>query len=319
MRIESSAVDYSVYHSYSESHQVSDEVRVQIQKARERTEPVRGRAELVRDRAELSNEAATVPADGGVEEGDDSSDARATLAKLVIRVLLKGKFDHGGQGIRTRSGAGQRPEGRAAKRAQGGDGGQAQGPRWNVQVRHREVYEEKESLVVGAKGAIKTADGREFQFDAAFSLQRSFRVESGSAIEFGNGGKASDPLFLDRGGVSQLLVRDANGDGKLTDLSEVFGPSTGDGFSELAAFDADHNGWIDEGDPVFGELRLRLEDGTLTDLGALGIGALSTSGIAGEFQYKNDANELVATVRKTGVYLNENGTAGALRQIDLVV
>lgn len=314
MRIEASVVDYSVRHAYSESYQVKDEVRVRANQERRRTEPVR-------DRAEVSSASADGASAPGVEEGE-GSDARASLAKLIVRVLLRGKFARGGHEVRGRRGGDEHGEGRAARRSHRGERSEApssQAPRWSVQVRHREVYEEKESLVVGAKGAIKTADGREFQFDAAFSLQRSYRVESETAISFGEDGEVTDPLFLDRGGVSQLLVRDANGDDKLTDLGEVFGADTGDGFAELAAFDADGNGWIDEGDPVFGELRLRLEDGTLVDLGALGIGALSTSGAEGEFQYKNELNELVAVVRKTGVYLNENGTAGALRQIDLVM
>ncbi|MBN8730333.1 MAG: hypothetical protein J0L64_07330 [Acidobacteria bacterium] len=309
MRIESSAVDYAVQHTYSEMHRVQEEVRVQVQRGRRQSEPVRDRAELSSSCGACGNE---------VQEGGQDGDARTFLAKLVIRRLLGGRFaesgryaeggryEEAGRGVRTR-------------RGQGEEAPQAREPRWRVEVRRREVYQEQESLVVAAKGAVKTADGREFNFDAVFSLERRFRVEAGFALEASNEAKAKDPIFLDRDGVSQLLVRDANGDGKLSDLGEVFGAGTGDGFGELAALDADGNGWIDEGDPVFGELRLRLQDGTLAELGALGIGALSTSGAAGEFQYKNDANELVATVRKTGVYLNEDGTAGALRQIDLVM
>jgi len=297
MRIESSTVAYAVQHTYSEVHRVQEEVRVQAQRGRPRSEPVR-------DRAELSSGCG--PCGEEVREGEQAGDARTFLAKLVVRRLLGGRFAEGGRGVRTR-------------RGQADDEPQAREPRWRVEVRRREVYQEQESLVVAARGSVRTADGREFSFDAAFSLERRFRVEAGFALQASDDAKAKDPLFLDRDGVSQLLVRDSNGDGKLTDLGEVFGANTGDGFGELAALDSDGNGWIDEGDPVFGELRLRLADGTLAELGALGIGALSTSGAEGEFQYKNDANELVATVRKTGVYLNEDGSAGALRQIDLVM
>lgn len=300
MRIESSAVDYAVQHTYSEVYRVQEDVRVRAQRAERQREPVR-------DRAELSSGCG--PCGDKVAEEDQSGDARTYLAKLVIKRLLGGRFSDGGNGER----------GVRVRRGQTGDAPPARAPRWQVEVRRREFYQEQESLVVAAKGSVKTADGREFSFDAAFSLERRFRVEAGFALQASDGPPAKDPLFLDRDGVSQLLVRDSNDDGKLTDLGEVFGANTGDGFGELAALDSDGNGWIDEGDPVFGQLRLRLQDGTLVDLGALGIGALSTSGAEGEFQYKNDANELVATVRKTGVYLNEDGTAGALRQIDLVL
>jgi hypothetical protein len=46
---------------------------------------------------------------------------------------------------------------------------------------------------------------------------------------------------------SGLLVIDKNLDGKVNDGSELFGPSTGDGFEKLARYDEDRNGWIDEG------------------------------------------------------------------------
>jgi hypothetical protein len=32
------------------------------------------------------------------------------------------------------------------------------------------------------------------------------------------------------------------------------GPQTGNGFAELAAYDADRNNWIEEGDPAYGDL-----------------------------------------------------------------
>lgn len=228
---------------------------------------------------------ADAPAPQDVGQQDMPGDARWWLARMVVEVLLGGHFS---------------PQ--AAAPAQ-----QAP-PRWSVTVTHQEVYDESQSLVVKARGAVRTEDGREIQFDAEFSLARNFHLESGSAVAAGNG-QASDPLFLETGKGLALLERDGGG---------VFGARTGDGFGELAAVDSDNNGWIDSGDPVFGQLHLRLADGTLGDLESLGIGAISTTGAAGEFQYKNEANELRAVVRRTGVYLTEDGRPGAVRQIDVV-
>ncbi|MCC6292036.1 MAG: hypothetical protein IT164_05265 [Bryobacterales bacterium] len=300
MRIESSVVQFGVQRSYAESRQVADEAVIR-RRMRPSPEPSRERS----GNAEACEGRRCQQVAG---ERGEAAGSRAHLAKLVARRMWGGHHDEQG------------PSRRAAESAPHRETETSGRPRWEVSLRHREVYEERENLLITARGAIRTADGREFSFDAAFSLARSFRVEAGSALKAtGEDQQLSGALFLDRGGVSRLLVNDADGDGKLSDPGEVFGSGAGDGFGELAAMDADGNGWIDEGDPVFGRLRLRMEDGALVGLGALGIGALSTAGAAGEFQYKNEANELVAVVRRSGVYLNEDGSAGALRQIDLVM
>ncbi len=38
---------------------------------------------------------------------------------------------------------------------------------------------------------------------------------------------------------------------KINDGSELFGTSSGDGFKDLATYDEDENGWIDENDSIF--------------------------------------------------------------------
>ena len=53
-----------------------------------------------------------------------------------------------------------------------------------------------------------------------------------------------------------LLAYDANGNGYIDGISEVFGGTTGDGFQDLAAHDADLNGVIDAADPIFSSLRV---------------------------------------------------------------
>ena len=39
---------------------------------------------------------------------------------------------------------------------------------------------------------------------------------------------------------------DINEDGKINDGKELFGTASGNGFGDLAAYDQDNNGWIDE-------------------------------------------------------------------------
>ena len=273
MRIEASQLDCGVREAYAERREQRDQVRVQVRDAQ------------------------APPADGTVGGDSESGDPRLMLARLIVEVLLGGKY---AQNHSVKQRVEQGP------------------PQWSVTVNHQEVYEESESLVVKARGAVRTADGTEIRFDATFTLARSFRLESGFSLRAGNAA-VSDPLFLDTGSGQALVVRDSNGDGEVSHAGELFGARTGDGFAELARLDSDGNGWIDAGDPVFGELRVRLGNGALEALETLGIGALSTFGADGEFHYKNEVNELTAIVRRTGVSLTGNGVAGALRQIDLAL
>ena len=61
-------------------------------------------------------------------------------------------------------------------------------------------------------------------------------------------------------GGSGYLALDKNGDGVINDGSELFGTKSGDGFADLAEYDADGNGWIDENDPIFDKLLIWAKD-----------------------------------------------------------
>jgi hypothetical protein len=54
-------------------------------------------------------------------------------------------------------------------------------------------------------------------------------------------------------------------------------------------------------------------------LGAKGIGAIYLGHITTPFELKNGENQLLGAVRESGVYLREEGPAGTLQQVDLVV
>jgi hypothetical protein len=48
------------------------------------------------------------------------------------------------------------------------------------------------------------------------------------------------------------------------------------------------------------------------------IAALSTDGVDAPFTYTDANNEVLGLNRKLGLYLTEDGSAGAVKQIDLV-
>jgi len=122
---------------------------------------------------------------------------------------------------------------------------------------------------------------------------------------------------------SGFLAVDWNGDGIINDGSELFGPSTGCGFSELRQYDLDGNGWIDANDEIFDKLVVwhRDKDGndTVFTLRELGIGAIYLGDIATEFSFKDETNQTLGIMRSTSFFLKECGGAGTVSHIDMMI
>jgi hypothetical protein len=219
---------------------------------------------------------------------------------------------------------------------------------WGVHYNKTDSYSESEKTAFQAKGVIKTADGKEINFSLDVSMQYQYSTSSQTNINLGDA-KKTDPLVVNFGGTaaqlsdqrfsfnlspkgrtdnvnfanngSGFLVLDKNGNGKIDNGGEMFGPATGNGFGELASYDKTGKGWIDSSNPVFDKLKVltKNQDGTdnLQSLSSLGIGAISVNGISTPFDIKNQDNSLKGAVRSTGVFLREDGTAGTVQQIDL--
>jgi hypothetical protein len=237
------------------------------------------------------------------------------------------------------------PEKLAACDAPAKEAAPAKGARevsWHCKM--SETICESEKTSVCGKGKVKTCDGKEIEFNYAVDMARQFKSEkvyedSGSVVlrdplVLSFDGKASEltdqrqSFDLDSDGKldsipglassSGFLVFDRNGNGKADNGSELFGAKTGNGFAELAGFDMDRNGWIDEGDPVFSQLAIWSGD-SWSSLAGRGVGALYTGAVDAPFSLKNSANGLLGEIRAAGVYLNESGSVGSLQQVDLAV
>jgi len=139
---------------------------------------------------------------------------------------------------------------------------------------------------------------------------------------------------------SGLLFLDRNNDGQATDGSELFGPTSGSGFMEFAALDSDANGWLDDNDPMFAKLQVWIKgyaqspfnsdhspngDGQAADadsvmsLKDLGIGAILLSHQTTSFPLNDRQNQQLGQVTGSGLFLREDGSAGSIQEIMLVV
>jgi len=220
-------------------------------------------------------------------------------------------------------------------------------------MRHTETSSfvmEQESTTFSATGIAKTADGREIEFGVDLHMSRAFtgtmfsskdeeiiltdplviNLDSSSAsvtdqkffFDLDADGKKEEISLLGQG--SGFLAYDKNGDGVINDGSELFGTRSGDGFADLAKYDEDGNGWIDENDDIFSNLKVwvKNEDGSdrLLDLKEANVGAIYLGSADTQF-HLNDAytNQNNAVIQKTGVFLKETGGAGTIQHVDLAV
>ena len=210
---------------------------------------------------------------------------------------------------------------------------------------------EEEHTTFATQGTVKTADGRELPFNLEFGMSRRFEeyyeenvvtsittFKDPLVINLNtNIAQVSDQKFffdLDCDGeeeeISSLqagsgfLALDLNGDGKIGDGSELFGTKSGDGFKDLSKYDLDGNGWIDEADPVWEKLLIWTKgekgEDKMYHLSDLGVGAIGLARVGTQFSLNAEkTNETNAMIRKTGIFLYENGSVSTLQQLDMAV
>jgi hypothetical protein len=234
-------------------------------------------------------------------------------------------------------------------RSKGGAPEQSNRVGWGVRYEYHETYSEKEQTAFAATGIIKTADGKEITFNLNLAMSREFvqstdiSIRAGDAlldplvINFaGSAAELTDQKFafdLNSDGVDEqmpfvaggsgILVFDRNGDQIANNGSELFGPRTGNGFNELSAVDQTKDGWIDENDSIYNQLYIWTKDEAggdhLQSLKQSGVGAIAVPAAETSFDLKNQENKLEGRIKRTGIYLSENGQAGTVQQIDVAI
>lgn len=211
------------------------------------------------------------------------------------------------------------------------------------------TYTEQETTAFSTTGTVKTADGREINFNLDVEMSRSFTQYYKEQYQTASV-KVCDPLVINLdtdiaelsdqkfffdldadgvedeismlGGGSGYLALDKNGDGVINDGSELFGTASGDGFADLAKYDEDGNGWIDEGDAIWDKLKIWCKDENGNDvlyrLAEKGVGAICLQKVGTQFSLNSqETNQTNGYIRSTGVFLYENGMAGTVQHVDV--
>jgi hypothetical protein len=215
---------------------------------------------------------------------------------------------------------------------------------------------ESEALTVSSSGSFKTAKGKQIKFSFELSESREFlsvkessctrvtqsinqkpkqyNLEDPLVLTFdGNGVKLTDKSasfdltgdgilnkIAQLSGNARYLSYDKNRDGVINNGSELFGPDSGNGFKDLEKYDNDKNGWIDENDSVFYDLKLWSPGEELETLLERRVGAIFLGSTLGSFSLKGSDNELLGKVKETGIWLNEDsGEVGVVQEIDMAL
>ena len=209
-------------------------------------------------------------------------------------------------------------------------------------------FEESENTSFSTVGTVKTSDGREINFNVNVGMSRDFQEYYREDLELASF-TFCDPLVInldtdvaqledqtfyfdidgdgEQDEVSQLgagsgyLALDKNGDGIINDGKELFGTASGNGFRDLAEYDEDGNGWIDENDAIWDKLKIWTKDengkDVLYTLAEKGVGAICLQNASTDFTQKGAHGQTLGALRNTGVFLYENGNVGNVQHVDV--
>ncbi len=220
---------------------------------------------------------------------------------------------------------------------------------WGLSYRQTKTKHESEKMTFSASGTVKDSSGKEVSFDLNLMMKRETYEKS--SVEINAGQALIDPIVvqtdhippglsdrkirfdLDLDGElddvsvprdgSGFLVFDRNGNGIIDDGSELFGPSTNNGFSELRALDDDHNGWLDENDVAFDKLQIWSMNSSgemeLTGLLEADVGAIYLSSVSTEYTLTDEAYGQNGQLRESSIYMKESGGVSSIHELDILV
>lgn len=205
----------------------------------------------------------------------------------------------------------------------------------------------RETLSFEALGKVQTEDGRSIDFMLALDFNRDITQQQSTYFK----GKLTlvDPIMINlTGGAVQLtdqmfefdlladgsnlglnkaaqgsgyLVFDRNNDGLVNDGSELFGPTSGNGFAEMRQYDNDGNGWLDENDAIFSQLGVlsfnEQGEAVYQTASEVGLGAIYLGAVSSNYNLLNSQGAVQGQITQTGVALSEQGQTLLVQEVHL--
>lgn len=209
-------------------------------------------------------------------------------------------------------------------------------------------FEQLSHNAMSAQGNVKLSDGREIAFNLYLEHEQNTRIEALTQMSLQKAAM-HDPLVINLGDkpvglqnttfefdllsdgqqhkLAQLgsgagyLTFDLNGDGQVTNGGELFGTKTGDAYAELAAYDEDGNGWIDENDSIFSQLKLwmdQTDSSSTVSLAEAGVGAIYLGNVPYDYDLRSEQGALLGQSKAASIVLMENGELKTSQAIDLM-
>jgi hypothetical protein len=195
---------------------------------------------------------------------------------------------------------------------------------------HSVDYFKVDQVVVSAQDTLVTPLALDLDGNG---IQTVALAEAGGSFDLFGNGQAVKSGWLSGG--DGFLAIDANGNGSIDDIDELFGGfGQGDAFAKLAGFDSNSDGLVDAHDADFGSLKIwrdangnhQTDAGELISLGDLGIQSLSTSyrttpfmDESGNLHFEQGSATLVngASVDLTDVYFSVSAADAAAAGVAL--
>lgn len=214
-----------------------------------------------------------------------------------------------------------------------------------IEVTSISQFESDTQVQANAMGTLTTEDGREIGFMLELEYNRTIKTTQESTFTGQrnlidplvinlNGGipSLSDAYFefdLNSDGQTEILSRtgqgtgflalDKNQNGEIDNGQELFGPNSNSGFGELAQYDDDGNGWIDESDAIFSQLTYMDFDEhgqqRIQSIGDVGVGAIYLGSEKMDIDLFDSNGNFQANIARNGVAIKENGQAVSLQEI----
>ncbi len=363
MIISGSDIKMSSMHSFEQKRSVKEDMRIWVDEQGQRSgsQPslsidASEKVSLSQKSKEMLHSSTKTSESNGLTE-DQATDNKLMIIKMLVEAMMGKKITILGTSDLQdpEENKTEAPEQNGAQQTAASEQQAAapvqQNEGWGLIYNYEATHTEKEKLMYKAHGVINTADGEEIKFNINLKMDREFSSTTSVNIRLGDAAKSVDPLVINFNGAaaeltntkfefdlnsdgtndnisfvgpnSGILVFDKNNDGEVTNGTELFGPSTGNGFEELAAYDEDSNNWIDQNDAIFNSLSVWTKgsegEDILRSLSDAGVGAIGLQNIQTQFNLTDAANNLNGQLTKTGVYVSEAKTVGTIQQVDLVI